>query len=1061
MVDAFKNSLQGSACCSHARGANRNDGGDFAAHAGQRRATAGATNRSQDGTFGGRPPERTATRRRESVSAVLVLVAIASGATFALGDAGLVRSADRPASGADRVRYNRDVRPILRENCFACHGPDSAARKADLRLDLREEAIAAAAIVPGKPDESELVRRILSQDPDEQMPPPELKKHLTDEQKATLVRWIREGAEYEPHWSLIPPQRPPLPDVAAALAEHHAFSPNQRAALAAWPRNAIDRFVLVRMLDAGLVPEPEADRRTLARRVSLDLIGLPPSPEDLEAFVNDPRPDAYERFVDRLLASPHWGEHRGRYWLDAARYADTHGYHFDNYREMWSYRDWVIKAFNENMTFDRFTIENLAGDLLPNATLDQKIASGFNRCNMTTNEGGIIDEEYLVLYTRDRTETVAKVWLGMTANCAVCHDHKFDPLTQREFYQMAAFFNNTTQKARDGNIKDTPPVIRVPLPEDRVRWEELPELIAAARQARQRRREQARPAFERWLRDARPDQLKEPLPAEGLHVHAPFGEGRGAETVLDIDGEPRRVALQPGATWTDGPNGAAIAVEGSVLELPDAGRFDGKTPFTCAAWIKVPAAETYGAICARMDNTRAYRGWDFWMQRRQIGTHIINSWSSRALKVVARTQVPANRWVHVAVTYDGSQKASGVKVYYDGKPQPTNVEADRLSVADIEADVPFRIGQRHSSEPFLGSLSDLRIYRRALAPGEVERLAGVGRIAAILAKPAGERTAAEREALFAYWLNVFDAEYQRLDRRLTSLETELRAIEARGTVAHIMQERPTPAFAYVLFRGDYDKRREKVRPDVPSFLPPFPEGAPRNRLGFAQWLLLPEHPLMARVTVNRFWQEVFGTGIVRTAGDFGIAGELPSHPQLLDWLAVEFRETGWDVKRLFRLMVTSATYRQRAAAGPEKWQRDAENRLLARGPRFRMDAEMIRDYALAASGLLVPRIGGPSVKPYQPPGVWEAIAMNVSNTRKYVRGTGEDLYRRSVYTFIKRMAPPPAMDIFNAPNREYCVVRRDRTNTALQALVTLNDEQFVEAARVLAQRALTEGGTAF
>ena len=441
------------------------------------------------GALGRQPAAPSGRRGPAGRSAAVAFAVLAVGAAVLIASSaqGSERSPAAGAATADRgVRYNRDVRPILRENCFACHGPDSAARKADLRLDLREDAIAAAAIVPGKPDESELVRRILSADPDEQMPPPELKKHLTDEQKATLVRWIREGAEYEPHWSLIPPQRPPLPDVAAALAEHHVSSPNQRAALAAWPRNAIDRFVLVRMLDAGLVPEPEADRRTLARRVSLDLIGLPPSPEDLEAFVNDPRPDAYERFVDRLLASPHWGEHRGRYWLDAARYADTHGYHFDNYREMWSYRDWVIKAFNENMTFDRFTIENLAGDLLPNATLDQKIASGFNRCNMTTNEGGIIDEEYLVLYTRDRTETVAKVWLGMTANCAVCHDHKFDPLTQREFYQMAAFFNNTTQKARDGNIKDTPPVIRVPLPEDRVRWEELPELIAAARQARRR-----------------------------------------------------------------------------------------------------------------------------------------------------------------------------------------------------------------------------------------------------------------------------------------------------------------------------------------------------------------------------------------------------------------------------------------------------------------------------------------------------------------------------------------------------------------------------------------------
>jgi hypothetical protein len=682
----------------------------------------------------------------------------------------------------DRVLFNRDIRPILAENCFPCHGPDSAARKAGLRLDRREVAVKIGAIVPGKTDESELVSRVFSGDPAERMPPPASHKQLTAAQKDLLRRWIAAGAEYQPHWALIAPVRPQPPPVTNP----------------AWGRNPIDAFVLSALQQRGLQPAPEADRRTLARRLSLDLTGLPPAPAEVEAFVKDPSPAAYENLVDRLLASPRWGEHRGRYWLDAARYADTHGIHFDNYREMWSYRDWVIEAFNRDLPFDRFTIEQLAGDLLPDATPEQRVASGFNRCNITTNEGGAIAEEYLVLYARDRTETTARVWLGLTAGCAVCHDHKFDPLTQKEFYQMSAFFNNTTQGAMDGNVKDTPPVLFLPAPADRRRWPALAkELADAKRQVEERKK-----------------------------------------------------------------------------------------------------------------------------------------------------------------------------------------------------------------------------------------------------KPGGD----------------LDKSYQELTARVAALEKEEAAAKARGTAAHVMQERNEPARAFLLYRGEYDKRREPLTAETPALLPPMPADLPKDRLGFARWLLRPEQPLTARVAVNRFWQEVFGAGLVRTAEDFGVNGELPSHPELLDWLAVEFRESGWDVKKLFRLLVTSAAYRQAAVATPEKLEKDPQNRLLSRGPRFRMDAEMVRDYALAAGGLLVAKIGGPSVKPYQPDGVWEAVAMMESNTRNYQRDHGESLYRRSMYTFWKRAAPPASMDIFNAPSRETCTVRRERTNTPLQALVTLNDPQFVEAARHLAESALREGG---
>ncbi len=941
---------------------------------------------------------------------------------------------------AKELEYNRDIRPILAEQCFACHGPDSAARKADLRLDQRDAAIDMASIVPGDPEDSELIRRIMSDDPDELMPPPETKKSLTPEQKQLLATWIKQGAEYELHWSFIAPTRPVVPDVP----EH-----------AAWVRNPIDHFVVAKFVEQGLRPAQQADRQTLARRLSLDLTGLPPTPQQVAALVNDTSPRAYERYVDSLLESEHWGEHRGRYWLDYARYADTHGIHFDNFREMWSYRDWVIQSFNHNMPFDQFTIENLAGDLLPGASLDQQIGSGFNRCNMTTNEGGIIDEEYLVLYTRDRVETTSQVWLGLTAGCAVCHSHKFDPLSQREFYEMAAFFNNSTQGARDGNIKDTPPIIPVPRTEDRRPWDELKRATSKVESDLADRRIAARADFEEWLQTAKHDSVG--MPTDAVYLRARFNEGKGKITHIELDGKQHEAKLSDTTEWQDGLVGKALKVQGAATELPTAANFERTQPFTCAAWVKLYPNDSFGAICARMDNDNKFRGWDLWSQRRQIGLHLISDWPDNGLKVVAKAQAPANRWVHVAVTYDGSGKAAGVKVYYDGQRQETNVENNSLS-GPTTTDVPFRIGQRSKGEAFTGGIQALSIFRHALSSSEVEALAKATEFATILAKPADQRSSKERDQLYAFWLDRYDEDYRALTAKQAELEQQRERLKARGTIAHVMQDKDGPASAFVLFRGEYDERRDEVSPATPAVLPKFPEQYPANRLGFAQWLLLPEQPLTARVTVNRFWQEVFGRGMVGTAGDFGVMGELPSHPELLDWLAVEFRDSGWDVKQLFRLIVTSATYRQSAVASADKIARDPANRYLCRGPRFRMDAEMVRDYALASSGLLVPKIGGPSVKPYQPPGVWEAIAMNVSNTRQYVRGKGDDLYRRSIYTFVKRMAPPASMEIFNAPNREYCVVQRERTNTPLQALVTLNDEQFIEAARQLAQLAIKTGG---
>jgi len=939
--------------------------------------------------------------------------------------------------------YNKDIRPILAENCFACHGPDSAARKADLRLDRRDDAIKSGSIIPGKPNESPVIERILSTEKGKVMPPPKAHKTLTAQQKEKLAQWIREGANYELHWSFLAPKKPELPSVKNS----------------GWVRNPIDRFILAGMEKNGLSPAPEADRRTLARRLSLDITGLPPEPKMVEAFVADTRPDAYERLVDDLMKSPAWGEHRGRYWLDAARYADSHGIHFDNYREMWSYRDWVINAFNRNMPFDQFTLEQLAGDLLPNATLEQKIASGFNRCNITTNEGGAIAEEYLVLYTRDRTETTSQVWLGLTAGCAVCHDHKFDPISMKDFYSLAAFFNNTTQNAMDGNIKDTPPIIPVPKGEDRARWEKASKDLADARKKLEDRKQQARPDFEKWAAAAKPETLRSKAPSEGLTVHAPLNEGKGNKVGFNISGVKKEIESAD-ITWVKGnaEDKAVSLTKPGAITISDLGDFEKDQKFSFGAWVLAPR-QPNGAIFARMDTGNNFRGWDLWYENGKFGCHIINSWPNNAIKVVTNASFNPNVWHHVFVTYDGSSKAAGVKVYVNGVPQATAVLNNNLSQT-IRTKVPFKIGTRDNDSPINRiTLADIRFYDRALAANEVHGLGPIDKLAQILAKPADKRSKEEANELFDWWVGNMDSASKELASLVTKLDIEEKQIRSAGTIAHVMAEKNEPAMAFILNRGDYDKRKDKVTANTPEVLPALPKDSPKNRLGLAQWLLSKDHPLTTRVTVNRFWQELFGNGLVRTSGDFGITGELPTHPELLDYLAIEFRDRKWDIKDFFKLLVTSATYRQAATTTREKLEKDPQNRLLSRGARFRLDAEMVRDYALASSGILVNKVGGPSVKPYQPEGVWEAVAMIGSNTRDYKADSGENLYRRSMYTFWKRSAPPASMEIFNAPNRETCTVRRERTNTPLQALVTLNDPQFVEAARYLGEKTLKEGGS--
>jgi hypothetical protein len=968
----------------------------------------------------------------------------------------LATAISRPAFSASeeppgKIRFNRDIRPVLSDNCFRCHGPDSAHRKADLRLDQREGLFAErngiTPVKPGKLQDSELYLRITADAASGIMPPPSSHKKLTSAHKELIRRWIEQGAPWEPHWSFLPPQRPALPVVKAS----------------AWVRNPIDYFVLATLEAQQLQPAPEADRRTLIRRMSFDLTGLPPPPAEVEAFVHDSAPDAYEKLVDRLLASSHYGEHRARYWLDAARYADTHGLHIDNYREMWPYRDWVIAAFNRNLPFDRFTVEQIAGDLLPGRTLDQQIASGFHRCNITTNEGGVIPEEVDAMYQKDRVETTATVWLGLTAGCASCHDHKFDPLSQREFYELVAFFKNTTQRPLDGNIHDTPPVIVVPRAADRERWLALRQESADLQARKQQRLEEAAAALSNWLQGPEAKAVAEPLDPADLHVRFPLDEGTGPAASARLPGKDTSLALDGELSWGQGPAEEKALHFGpkSFLELTDVGDFEAHEPFSVALWVYVPEAEDSFAVLSKANPKAKGAGHSWGLD---IGNRIPifklagdGTGDTITIRGNGSQRLRPGKWSHLVVSYDGSRTVGGLRLYVDGKPQPTAQTQGQSLKGSLRNPGSFRLGFDGRRGFKGGALYDVRVYRRVLQPEEASLVFRWNSLRRSLAKAPESLTPQDREDLRLLYAHRADELYRQTLARLSEVERHQQAIRQRGAVTHVMQEKPDAmARAHVLFRGQYDQPRDEVLPGVPAALHAFPADVPKNRLGLAQWLVDPANPLTARVTVNRFWQEVFGTGLVRTAEDFGIMGENPSHPELLDWLAVDFRESGWDVKRFLKLLVTSATYRQVSASTPEKLKKDPSNRLLSRGPRFRHDAETLRDFALAASGLLVRKVGGPSVKPYQPPGIWETVAMYSSNTRFYKPDAGENLYRRSLYTFWKRSAPPASMEILNAPSRENCSVRRERTNTPLQALVTLNDPQFVEAARHLAQRALLE-----
>ena len=1040
---------------------------------------------------------------------------------------------------ARHLDFNQDVQTILASRCFSCHGPDPEMRKAGLRLDLAEWAMRKRpkhpdAIVPGYPDKSELVKRIESTDPHYLMPqaPQGEAKPMSAGEIATLREWIREGAVYRPHWAFEVPLRPAVP------------RPQMNAA---WVKTPIDNFILAKLEKAGLHPSAEAERAALIRRVTLDLTGLLPTPEEVLAFVNDSSPNAYEHLVDELLARPTFGEQRARYWLDYARYADTYGLHYDNSRDIWPYRDYVIRSFNTNKPFDQFAMEQIAGDLLPMKNLDSLVGSGYVRLGVSSNEGGTIPEELRVNIARERTEAFGATFMGLTVGCAVCHDHKFDPTTQHDFYALSAFFNNIDEKPFNDDRPVWAPVVRIP-------------------------RIQNRDAYNRVLAERSDLQGKLNQMGRGSHdlIAQWLVSGKNAPAAVNTNGLVLRLRLDEGSgeeLRNSAPNANPASFHTSTLKgewgettwlwpdfrmqsstrvlLGGMGDYDANQAFSSGGWFMFRSAPfhpgSFGTLISKMDSTQHDRGWELSADDGFLSVALANQMpkdakpgkqpekskkngqvekepeakepfnyptpqdlskkdlapnkppeQKKAEEEAAKKDKPESKtkkaattqhsrdttptiavrvvsvtpltldgaWKHIFFTYDGSRRASGIKVFVNGNPIATRVVTDNLGRTTIRTQAPMQLGWRNPEEhPAKDArYQDMRLYARALAPDEVARLPFEDYAAEIAGHPVSQWTTDQWHVMSEYYLNYVDPSYRAIQRKIAPLDKELDRLSQGGDLTQVSWERPSLAYAHVLTRGVYTARTQRVEADTPHFLPPLPPGEPHNRLALAKWTVSSANPLTARVAVNRMWYELFGTGIVETTEDFGIMGQRPTHPELLDWLASEFRESGWNIKHMYKLMVMSAVYRQNAKSNPQQLAKDPRNLLLSHGPRFRMDAEMLRDTALQASGLLVEKTGGASVKPYQPANIWEEVSYPTSDTVHYVQEHGDALYRRSMYTYVKRMASPPNMDTFDAPMRDVACTRRQRTDTPLQALVTMNDVQWVEAARALAQRVIHEAG---
>ena len=1060
---------------------------------------------------------------------------------MALGMSGAVGCNRAQSHISRRLDFNQDVQPILANRCFSCHGPDPEMRKASLRLDLAEWAMKKReghrdAIVPRHPEQSELVKRIQSKDPKYLMPQTAQgeAKPMSAHEIAILKEWIRQGAVYRPHWAFEVPVRPAVPHDRASDA---------------WAKTPVDNFIFAKLNKEGLRPSPEADKAALIRRVTLDLTGILPTPEEVQAFASDSSPDTYEHLVDRLLALPTFGEQRARYWLDYARYADTYGLHFDNSRDIWPYRDYVIRSFNSNKPFDQFAVEQIAGDLMPMRTIDPLIGSGYVRLGVSSNEGGTIPEELRVNIARERTEAFGATFVGLTVGCAVCHDHKFDPTTQHDFYSLSAFFNNLDEKPFNDDRPVWAPVVRIPKTDKEDAYNRALARRSELQAKLNSMRLDARNLVEHWL--ATKKDLARPVSTDKLIVRLRLDEGSGEVLKNSApNANPatfKTTTMKPewGETtwlWPD------FRMQSSTrVLLGQAGDYEASHPFSAGGWFMFRSAPfhpgSFGTLVSKMESTQHDRGWELAADDNgTLSVALVNQApkerkpenkeekeASRkkppvakepfdyptpqdlskkdlapnkppeqlkaekeeekkakakaeaeakakkskpsetpddklpevAIRVAGVKPLPLdNAWKHIFFTYDGSGRASGVRIYVNGVQVATRVLKDNLGKATVRTDAPLQLGWRNPDEhPAKDArYQNIRLYARTLAPNEIKRLPFEDYVAEVATYRAAQWTQDQSHVVTEFYLNDVDPAYRRIKREMAQLDEQLDHLSASGDLTLVSWEKSTVAYAHVLTRGVYTARTERVEANTPHFLPLLPANAPHNRLALAKWTISPANPLTARVTVNRMWYELFGTGLVETTEDFGIMGQRPTHPELLDWLAVEFRDSGWNIKHMYKLIVMSAAYRQSSKASSQQLAKDPRNVFVSHGPRFRMDAEMVRDIALQSGGLLVQKIGGPSVKPYQAPSIWEQVSYPTSDTVHYAQEHGDSLHRRSMYTYVKRMATLPNMDAFDAPTRDVVCTRRQRTDTPLQALVTMNDVQWVEAARALAERTIREAG---
>ncbi|CAN5537373.1 DUF1553 domain-containing protein [soil metagenome] len=961
----------------------------------------------------------------------------------------------------EKVDFNFHIKPLLSDRCFACHGPDPNTREANFRLDIEEGAFAAIdslgkthAIVKGNLKKSQLFQRIISNDPDLMMPPPESNLSLSDYEIALLGKWIKQGAEWKQHWSFASPVTPELPEVK-----------NKE-----WVKSSIDHFILSKIEAAGLKPSPQASKESLIRRVSFDLTGLPPSVDEVDAFLADNSSNAYEKVVDRLLASPHYGERMAADWLDLARYADSHGYQDDGMRNSWPWRDWVIKAYNENLPYDEFVKWQLAGDLLPNPSKEQLIATSFNRNHPQTQEGGVVDEEYRVEYVADRANTVGKAFLGLTVECARCHDHKYDPISQKDYFSLFAFFNNNNESGIIPYNGEASPTLILTSEEAESQLIYLREKISPLEESLKPVNYQQN--FKNWLVKAEKNPENFSINKTGHLGNFEFEEAQDQKEFKNslnkplkgkVSGDPDKKPLVVPGKFGKGRQFIGDAGIEFTKEL----NFDRHQPFSISIWVNLLKEGEEGTLFAKSNGEfDGFRGYRVLLNKdRSLSVSLSYVWPANSIDFVTHNKMDLNKWYHLALTYDGSSKSSGVKLFIDGKETERKVLTDNLQKSIMYGEneknwspMPFLLARDVRSSIQHIVMDELNAYARQLSSLEVQELSDdQGAITKILKTPEEKRHREDKEKLFEYYLLNFDKQFADHLARITQLREEENKIITVQPEVMIISERSEPLPAYILDRGEYDSPTEEVAPDTPGSLIKYDEALPKNRLGLTEWLLNPQHPLTSRVTVNRLWAMCFGVGLVNTPDDFGNQGALPTHPELLDWLAVNLMKSGWNVKKFMKMIVMSSAYQQSSIPSNELKEKDPDNHLYTRGPGFRLSAEMVRDNALAASGLLAPKIGGPSVYPYQPEGIWEALATR--NKTSYTQGKGEDLYRRSLYTVWKRSSPPPSMMNFDASDRYLCQVKRQKTSTPLQALVLMNDPQYIEASRILAERMIKEGGT--